>query len=317
MSTERCKIGVVAPASRMSPEVATSVPALAKRLYPGRTPDIVFHPQCFASHGHFAGDDEARAQAFLDIANDGSYDAVWFARGGYGSCRVVELIMSRLMQPSRRKAYVGYSDAGMLLAALYRAGFTAVAHGPVAQDILRHGGDAAVARTLAWMIDRAPEALEPTVDGAKKIAAFNITVLSHLLGTPLEPDLDGHVLMLEEVGEAMYRIDRSLFHITSNQNVQRVSGIMLGRCSNITPNAPEFGMNEEDVAQYWCRKAGIPWLGRADIGHDTDNKIVPFGAPAMTAYASGPERIIGRQLRSRTAAQRPCLPIKAPVDQSG
>ena len=203
MSRERCKIGVVAPASRMSPDVATSVSALGERLYPDRTPEIVFHSQCFASHGHFAGDDEARVQAFLDIANDGSYNAVWFARGGYGSCRVVESIMSRLIQASRGKAYVGYSDAGMLLAALYRAGFTAVAHGPVAQDILRDGGDAAVARTLAWMIDRAPEALEPTVDGAKKTAAFNMTVLSHLLGTPLEPDLDGHVLMLEEVGEAM------------------------------------------------------------------------------------------------------------------
>jgi muramoyltetrapeptide carboxypeptidase len=277
MSTQRCKIGVVAPASRMSPDVVTRVPALAERLYPERTPEIVFHPQCFASHGHFAGEDEARARAFLDIANDASFDAVWFARGGYGTCRVVEQVMSRLTQASRRKAYVGYSDAGMLLAALYRAGFTAVAHGPVAQDILRDGGDAAVARALAWMIDRAPEALEPSVDGTKKTAAFNMTVLSHLLGTPLEPNLDGHVLMLEEVGEAIYRIDRSLFHITSNAGIRRVSGIMLGRCSNITPNEPDFGMNEEQIARYWCRRAGIPWLGRADIGHDIHNKIVPFG----------------------------------------
>jgi muramoyltetrapeptide carboxypeptidase len=277
VSRERCKIGVVAPSSRLSPDVARRVPALAERLYPERTPEIVFHPQCFASHGHFAGDDEARAQAFVDIANDASFDAVWIARGGYGSCRVAESIMSRLTQPSWRKTYVGYSDAGMLFAALYRLGSTGVAHGPVAQDILRDGGDAAVARALAWMIDRAPEALEPTVDGVKKTAAFNITILSHLLGTPLEPVLDGHVLMLEEVGEAMYRIDRSLFHITSSANVRRVSGIMLGRCSNITPNDPEFGVNEEEIAQYWCRRAGIPWLGRADIGHDADNKIVPFG----------------------------------------
>jgi muramoyltetrapeptide carboxypeptidase len=277
VSRERCKIGVVAPASRLSPEVAARVPALAQRLYPDRTPEIVFHPQCFASHGHFAGDDETRAQAFLDIANDESFDAVWVARGGYGSCRVAESIMSRLKQPSRRKTYMGYSDAGMLLAALYRIGFQGVAHGPVAQDILRDGGDATVARALAWMIDRAPEALEPSVDGSKMTAAFNITVLSQLLGTPLEPVLDGHVLMLEEVSEAMYRIDRSLFHITSNAGIRRVSGIMLGRCSNATPNEPEFGMNEEEIARYWCRRAGIPWLGRADIGHDVDNKIVPFG----------------------------------------
>jgi len=277
MSKQRCRIGVVAPASRMSPEVGQRVPTLAKSLYPQRTPEIVFHPQCFASHGHFAGDDETRAQAFLDIANDENYDAVWFARGGYGSCRVVEAILCRLTEQSRKKAYVGYSDAGVVLAALYRAGFENVAHGPVAQDILRDTGDAAVERALAWMIDRSPETLEPTVSRSKKTAAFNMTVLSHLLGTPLQPDLDGHVLMLEEVGEAMYRIDRLLFHITSNPEIKRVSGVMLGRCSGITPNEPDFGMNEEEVARYWCRRSGIPWLGRADIGHDTNNKIVPFG----------------------------------------
>jgi muramoyltetrapeptide carboxypeptidase len=277
MSKQRCRIGVVAPASRMSPEVAERVPRLAKSLYPDRTPEIVFHPQCFASHGHFAGDDETRGQAFLDIANDGSYDAVWFARGGYGSCRVVDAVMRRLMEPSRRKTYVGYSDAGVLLAALYRAGFETVAHGPVAQDILRDGGEEAVGRALAWMVDRSPEALESTVSRGKMTAAFNMTVLSQLLGTPLQPDLGGHVLMLEEVGEAMYRIDRSLFHITSNAEIRRVSGMMLGRCGNITPNEPDFGMNEEEIARYWCERSGIPWLGRADIGHDINNKIVPFG----------------------------------------
>ena len=77
---------------------------------------------------------------------------------------MVEAVICRLTERSRRKAYVGYSDAGVLLAALYRAGFEAVAHGPVAQDILRDGGDAAVERALAWMVDRAPESLEPTVN---------------------------------------------------------------------------------------------------------------------------------------------------------
>jgi muramoyltetrapeptide carboxypeptidase len=278
MGKERCRIGVVAPASRMSPEVAEKVPALARSLYPDRTPEIVFHPQCFASHGHFAGDDETRAQAFLDVANDDSYDAVWFARGGYGSCRVAETIVARLNAASRRKVYLGYSDAGALLAALYRAGFESVAHGPVAQDILRDGGDAAAGRALAWMVDQAPAALEPTVGGGRKTAAFNMTVLSQLLGTPLQPDLAGHVLMLEEVSEAMYRIDRTLFHITGNADIRRVAGIMLGRCSAITPNDPDFGMNEEEIARDWCDRSGIRWLGRADIGHDADNKIVPFGS---------------------------------------
>src|SRR5262245_43342437 len=238
---KRCRIGVVAPASRMSPEVAERVPALARSLYPEKTPEIIFHPQCFASHGHFAGDDETRARAFLDIANDESYDAVWFGRGGYGSCRMVEAVMCSLTELSRRKVYVGYSDTGVLLAALYRAGFEAVAHGPVAQDILRDAGDAAVERALAWMVDRSPEALEPMVSRVKKTAAFNISVLSQILGTPLQPDLDDHVLMLEEVGEAMYRIDRSLFHITSNVEFRGLWGLSLWRCGDVRPNDSVYG----------------------------------------------------------------------------
>jgi muramoyltetrapeptide carboxypeptidase len=278
MSNGKCRIAVVAPGSRISPDVADKVRALAGSLYPDGGAEIFFHPQCFLSHGHFAGDDETRARAFLDVANDETYDAVWFARGGYGSCRIVEEVICGLKEPSKRKTYLGYSDGGALLAALYSAGFDAVAHGPMAQDILRHGGDAAIGRALAWMVDRAPEALEPAVNGSSKTAAFNITVLSQLLGTPLQPTLDGHVLMLEEVSEAMYRIDRSLFHITSNPSIRRVAGIMLGRCSDITANQPAFAMNEAEVARHWCDKSGIPWLGRADIGHDADNKIVPFGS---------------------------------------
>jgi muramoyltetrapeptide carboxypeptidase len=278
MSNQKCRIAVVAPGSRVSLGVADKVRTVAGSLYPDGRAEIFFHPQCFLSHGHFAGDDDTRARAFLDVANDDDIDAVWFARGGYGSCRITAAAMRGLEEPSRRKTYLGYSDTGTLLAALYKAGFKAVAHGPAAQDILRDGGDMAIGRALAWMVDRAPKTLEPTIGGSNKTAAFNITILSQLLGTPLQPDLDGHVLMLEEVSEAMYRIDRSLFHITTNPAIRRVAGIKLGRCSDIPANEPNFGMNEEEVARYWCEKSGIPWLGRADIGHDADNKIVPFGS---------------------------------------
>jgi muramoyltetrapeptide carboxypeptidase len=108
-------------------------------------------------------------------------------------------------------------------------------------------------------------------------AAFNITVLGHLLGTPLEPDLSGHVLMLEDVSEHIYRIDRAMFHISASSNIRRVAGIRLGRISDVPPNDPEFGQDEEEVVRHWCEGASIAYLGRADIGHDIANKIVPFG----------------------------------------
>lgn len=269
------RIGVVAPSTPVDRAVAEQVAALAAEAFPGA--EIVFHPQCFESWRHFAGDDSVRAEAFLAVANDPGFDALWFARGGYGSCRIAEDVLSRLGPAAREKSYLGYSDAGYLLAGLYGAGFAKVAHGPMPQDVKREGGEAAVHRSLSWLIDRSAGALEPSVAERARHAAFNITVFSQLLGTPLQPDLTGHVLMLEEVSEHTYRTDRSMFHITSNPAIRRVAGIRLGRCSLVPENDPDFGETEEEVVRHWCERSGIPWLGAADIGHDAHNKVVPFG----------------------------------------
>jgi muramoyltetrapeptide carboxypeptidase len=144
-------------------------------------------------------------------------------------------------------------------------------------DIGRDGGEQAVARALAWLVERSAASLEPSLERTGKAAAFNITVLSQLLGTALEPDLSGHVLMLEEVSEHTYRTDRSMFHITGNPAIRRVAGVRLGRCSLVPANDPDFGETEEDVVRFWCEHSGIAYFGKADIGHDGDNKIIPFG----------------------------------------
>ncbi len=269
-------IGVVAPAARIEPDIAAAVTELAANLYPERPPTLRFHPQCYLSAGHFAGADEERATALIEIANDPAIDAVWFVRGGYGSNRIVERVLPALNAAARQKTYLGYSDIGTILAALYGAGFTRIAHGPMPSEIPRRNGAAAVTRGLKFLVEGDTSTLEPSVTAAPT-AAFNITILSHLIGTPLQPDLSGHVLMLEEVGEDMYRIDRALWHITSNPAIRRVAGIRLGRCSVITSNTPEFGQDEETIARHWCEASGIPYLGRADIGHDVENKVVPFG----------------------------------------
>lgn len=281
MSAKRLKIGVMAPAARISQDLAGRVEALAAALYGDGAPQIVFHPQCFESAGHFAGEDAARTSAFLDIANDASFDALWFARGGYGSNRIVEAVLAGLKPAARSKTYMGYSDGGFLLAALYGAGFAHVVHGPMPADLNRNadhhmeGGKEPVTRALRYLVERAPDTLEPSLKGPA--AAFNMIILGSLIGTPWQPDLSGHVLMLEEVSEHLYAIDRVMFHITSNPQVRKVAGIRLGRCSDVPDNDPPFGQSEEQIARHWCDVSGIAYLGRADIGHDTANKVVPFG----------------------------------------
>jgi len=271
------KIAVVAPASRLTPETADKVTALARRLYGSAVPEIFFHPQCFLSAGHFAGSDAERSAAFLDVANDGAYGAVWFARGGYGSCRLEDRIFSNLNENARQKTYLGYSDMGNLLARLYAVGAGQPVHGPMPQDINRSGGDAAIARALAWLVEGDRQSLEPAAQSSQKVAAFNLTILSHLIGTPWQPDLSDHIIMVEEVSEYHYRIDRAFFTVTSNENIRRAAGIMLGRCSDIPENEVAFGADEEAICRDWCQRSGIPYLGRADIGHDAGNRVVPFG----------------------------------------
>ena len=184
------RIAVVAPASRLSPEVPALVQALAARLYPDRTPSLFFHPQCFLSSGHFAGDDAARAAALVEVANSEAHDAIWFARGGYGSGRLIERVLPQLGPDAQAKTWLGYSDAGALLAAFQSQGFRRLAHGPIPQDILREGGEVAVTRALAWLVDRDPAALEPSLAAdPRPAAAFNLTILCSMLGTPWQPDL--------------------------------------------------------------------------------------------------------------------------------
>jgi len=272
------RIGVVAPASPISKALAANVNELASSLYGPEALTLDFHPQCFLSAGHFAGTDAERSGAFIEMANDPDIDAIWFARGGYGSGRLLGDILQRLEPAALTKTYLGYSDMGALLSGLKTRGAPSLAHGPMPGDLARPGGEAAVSRALKWLIERDPQSVETSFSD-KPCAAFNLITFSQIVGTPWQCDLTDHVLMLEEVSEYLYRVDRSLFHVTSNENVRRVKGIAMGRISDVPENDRPFGESAEEIFRRCCERAGLAFLGTADIGHDENNKVVPFGAP--------------------------------------
>lgn len=265
------RIAICAPSTPFTPEDAARVSALAAAEFPAL--DLQFHPQCFMVDGHFAGPDAARRDALVECANDAAFDAVWFVRGGYGAVRIAEDALARLDHVAARKTYLGYSDGGTLLGALYRARIGQPVHAPMPGDIRRAGGEAAVRRTLAYLAgDRT--GVEPGLDD-HPVAAFNLTTLAMLCGTPLMPGLAGHVVLVEEVSEYLYAVDRLFFHLSAH--LGGIAGLRLGRVSEVPDNDRPFGATAEDIARHWCRRHAIPYLGGADIGHDAANKIVPFG----------------------------------------
>ena len=266
------KIAVVAPSCSLHPNAAEAVKAIVAAR---GDVELAIHPQCFATSGHFAGTDQERLSALREVMADPDVDAVWFARGGYGSNRIAEAAVSDLPNAARDKAYLGYSDAGFLLAAFDKAGLR-VAHGPMVQDVLRDGGDAAIGRVLEWLTSRMPSALEPALKPGSRAMAFNLTVLSNLLGTSLEPDFSNAELLIEEIAEHEYRIDRMMFHITGSAAVRRCRSIRMGRMSEIPDNDPGFGSDAAFIVRDWCERSGIAFGGSADIGHDAANRVVPF-----------------------------------------
>src|SRR5437879_8946782 len=120
------RIAVVAPSCTLKREAAEAVQAIVAER---GDCELVIHPQCFLSDGHFAGPDEARLAALREVMADDSVDAVWFARGGYGSNRIAEATLADLPAAARDKLYLGYSDAGFLHAGMHKAGLN-VAWGP-------------------------------------------------------------------------------------------------------------------------------------------------------------------------------------------
>ncbi|GAB5486641.1 MAG: LD-carboxypeptidase [Parasphingorhabdus sp.] len=272
---KRKRIGICAPSTPISREDADQVTALAARTHPDA--ELIFSDQCYASEGHFAGNDKLRCDAFVQLANDPEIDAIWFARGGYGAVRIAEDALSRLEAPAHHKLYMGYSDGGNVLAALYKAGIGQQAHGSMPVDIRRVKGEKAVERALNWIVSNELASLEPHIEEDVKYAAFNLTTLAMISGTSLMPDLSDHVLMIEEVSEYLYAFDRAMFNVINHLQDIGLKGLRLGQVTSIPENDRPFGQTEEDITRFWCDRYRIPYLGRAKIGHDASNYIVPFG----------------------------------------
>jgi len=262
------RIHVLAP-SRTLPREAAAL--LNGRLSNFPSLELTIDDQCFLTSGHFAGPDDVRAEAFIRAANDPLIDAIWFARGGYGACRLLDRIVPQLREQARSKTYLGYSDGGFLLGALDNANIGQVVHGPMLADSLREGGEAAIDRVLRFLAGEPHDA-----DTLQPSCTFNIAVLASLVAGCHCPTFDGRVVVLEEVAEHLYATDRALFTIFSSGILDRAKGVKRGQWLDVPENDIPFGETPDAIMQRWCDSRGVLYSGQAPVGHDVDNKIVPF-----------------------------------------
>ena len=237
-------------------------------------------------HGYFAGDDEARAEDLEALLLDPELGGVWFARGGYGTARLLDRLPWRRLR-RRSLTLVGYSDLTALFAAASRrAPRLRCLHGPVVAELgdERAFDRRSLAAALAGRVqDKRLTRAQVLAPGRARgrLAGGNLTVLVHTLGTPWEPDLHGAVLCLEEVGEEAYRVDRLLAHLRAAGALSSVAAVLLGQLT-VPPTKRRFPPDRpiDDVLREALLPLGVPVVRGLSFGHVAGKWTLPLGGQA-------------------------------------
>ncbi len=228
-----------------------------------------------AREGYLAGTDSQRRQQLLEACLDPQCRGILCARGGYGSARLLE----DWTWPEHLKWLIGFSDITALLWSLSQIGISGV-HGPLLTTIAGEP-EWSLNRLFDWVEGRPIAPLKGVGWGGGKVSGVllpaNLTVATHLLGTPLQPSLSGVILALEDVTEAPYRIDRMLTQWRMSGAMAGVKGIALGRFSRCAPPKDVPSWSVEEVLRDRIWDLGIPVVSELPFGHDGVNAALPVG----------------------------------------
>jgi muramoyltetrapeptide carboxypeptidase len=245
--------------------------------------DPVVAPRALARAGYFAGDDEARAADLNDALRDERIDGVWCLRGGYGAVRVLERIDWGALR-GRGKPLIGYSDVTALHAAVARQAGLVSYHAPTARTTLSTFSRESLERALVRGIDScgvAPSARSlRSGDAIGRLEGGNLAVFAGLVGTSYLPSLDGALLVLEDVNEPVYRIDRMVVQLRLSGALRGVRGIIFGQCTNCPEESDDGARRLDDVLFELATWLRVPCLAGVPVGHVADQWTFPLGAIA-------------------------------------
>jgi muramoyltetrapeptide carboxypeptidase len=279
-------VAICAPAGPVAADrVRAGVDLLASRYR------VNVAPGTFARTGYLAGDDDSRAEELDALLRDPDVRAIILARGGYGLMRILDRLDP---DPLRRdpKLIIGFSDATALLAWVQRHAGLRCIHGPMVGQLgelpdhdvawlfgLMERTEPAGRLELELAPMGAPDLTGP-IEGA--LVGGNLCMLAHSMGTPHGFDMAGAILLLEEVGERPYRIDRYLTHLglagVFDQEHGQVRGALVGEFLGCEETVHQDHPGAMEVVDERLRRYQIPALCNAPTGHGARNLALPLGA---------------------------------------
>ncbi len=273
------RVAIVAPAGPFDRESFDAGLNLLRARY---TPH--FTDGIFSQARYLAGDDARRGTELNDAFSATDIKAVFTARGGYGSMRLLADLSLRTP-----RLFVGFSDVTAVHGALQVHGVRSL-HGPVLTQLGKQP-PTSIERFFSLLESTTPSA--PLLDGRTVVAGIaegplvggNLSVLTRLLGTRFMPPLRGSVLLLEDVGERPYRLDRMWTHLTLAGAFDGVAGIVLGEFTRCDERDADYG--SADILNSLAQQTGLPCAAGFSIGHGAINLSVPLGARVRLDATAG------------------------------
>ena len=274
------RVALVAPAGplRAPDELSASI-ANAESLGWEAVPGL----HALRRHGYLAGSDDERLTDLNEALQDDGIDGIWCVRGGYGSMRLLAGADYEAMR-RRPRAMIGFSDITALHTAFGRHSDVVTFHGPTARGALTDLSRDSLVRAVTRHADpcgAAPEARTLRAGRAEgRLVAGNLALLAALAGTPYAPRYENAILVIEDVGERIFRIDRMLRQLALSGALSGIAGIAFGQFteSGEPADAPADALDE--VLQEAADAAGVPAIAGIPCGHVADQWTIPVGARA-------------------------------------
>ncbi len=256
----------------------------------------VYDDRLFNQYYIFSGDDNTRAAVFQEYLDNEDIDAIWIARGGYGSIRIIDkLDFTQFLQ--HPKWIIGFSDGTVLHGKLSRLGvpslhaampFYFANKTPEAKQSLF---DALTGKPLHYEI--APNPLNRLGKMEGKIVGGNLSVLYGMIGSDTFPELDGKILFIEEVDEYVYHIDRMMHALKRAGKLEQLKGLIVGGLTQIHDNSHPFGMTVEEVIAEAVAENDYPVCFGFPAGHFDDNRSLFFGLKSRVEVTSEKSVFLG------------------------
>ena len=236
-----------------------------------------------SAHAYFAGTDEQRVHDLNAALRDDSVDGVWCVRGGYGAMRLLDDIDWDALR-RHPKPIIGFSDITAIHAAVYRECNLVSFHGPTARGELTPFSRDHLERALVDQRDSCGVADDGRVlrkgRASGRLAGGNLALVTALIGTPWSVDFDGAILVLEDIDEAAYRVDRMMRQLLLAGALHVCAGIVAGDFRMPAGETTTDNRTVDDIIAEAAGIAGIPCFSGAPFGHVDDQWTIPLGAQA-------------------------------------